>query len=209
MHNAWITAGGEKMSKSMGNGMEVSRVLERFRGIELRYYLVSSHYRSHVEFSFEALDEAARSFRRIERFLELRGAEGPGPIPDAFAAAMDDDLSTPAAMAVLHETVRAGNRAADPSPHLAATRAMLAVLGLDPVESTWPTGGGVEGRLSTVVDALVQDLLADRARAREERDWARADAIRDRLATAGITVEDGVRGTKWALRAPDADRHHP
>ena len=70
MHNAWITTSGEKMSKSLGNSLLVPNVLERVRGIELRYYMVAAHYRSHVEFSFEALEEAAVGFRRIEGFLE-------------------------------------------------------------------------------------------------------------------------------------------
>ena len=116
MHNAWITTAGEKMSKSLGNSLLVPKVLERVRGIELRFYMVSAHYRSHVEFSFEALDEAAVGFRRIETFLDKipAGAE-PVAVPDAFAAALDDDLGTPAAVAVLFDTVREGNRVDDPT----------------------------------------------------------------------------------------------
>ncbi|HRD62905.1 MAG TPA: cysteine--tRNA ligase, partial [Nocardioides sp.] len=110
MHNAWITTAGEKMSKSLGNSLLIPEVLKRVRGIELRYYLVAAHYRSHVEFSFEALDEAAAGFRRIENFLDRAGASERGDVPDAFAAAMDDDLGTPAAVAVLYDAVREGNR---------------------------------------------------------------------------------------------------
>src|SRR3712207_7987782 len=110
MHNAWITTSGEKMSKSLGNSLLVPKVLERYRGIELRYYLVAAHYRSHVEFSFDALDEAAVGFRRIENFLERAGASGTGQIPEEFSAAMDDDLGTPAAVAVMYDAVREGNR---------------------------------------------------------------------------------------------------
>ena len=115
MHNAWITTAGEKMSKSLGNSLLIPAVLERFRGIELRYYLVAAHYRSHVEFSFEALEEAAVGFRRIEGFLE-RAAEAVGEIPAGgiacaeFVEAMDDDLGTPAAVAVIHDVVREGNK---------------------------------------------------------------------------------------------------
>ena len=135
MHNAWITTAGEKMSKSLGNSLQVPKVLERVRGIELRFYMLSAHYRSHVEFSFEALEEAAVGFRRVESFL----AKAPGPsgdhpaaLPDAFTAALDDDLGTPAAIAVLFDTVREGNRADDPTAHAAAVRGMLAVLGPRP-----------------------------------------------------------------------------
>src|SRR4029078_1985855 len=147
MHNAWITTAGEKMSKSLGNSLLLPEVLKRVRGIELRSYLVAAHYRSHVEFSFEALDEAAAGFQRIENFLDragapvvedgaLRPSRNPGEIPEAFAAAMDDDLGTPAAVAVLYEAVREGNRQLAAGEDAGATvgqvRAMLDVLGLDP-----------------------------------------------------------------------------
>src|SRR3712207_5769704 len=95
MHNAWITTAGEKLSKSLGNSLLIPEVLKRVRGIELRYYPVAAHYRSHVEFSFEALDEAAAGFQRSEGFLDRAGAyaaERAGEVPEAFAAAMDDDL---------------------------------------------------------------------------------------------------------------------
>src|SRR5690606_17906522 len=111
MHNAWITTAGEKMSKSLGNSLLVPNVLERVRGIELRFYMVSAHYRSHVEFSFDALEEAAAAFRRIENFLDRAGSVEPADdLPQAFVDAMDDDLGTPAAVAVIHDTVREGNR---------------------------------------------------------------------------------------------------
>ena len=200
MHNAWITTAGEKMSKSLGNSLLIPSVLERVRGIELRYYLVAAHYRSHVEFSFEALDEAAQGFRRIESFLE-RAGDGPvGELPEAFVAAMDDDLGTPAAMAVLFDTVRDGNRAEDPSAQASAVRAMLAVLGLDPTDPGWPSaGGGEDVKLTAVVDTLVAGLLEQRAQARAAKDFAAADAIRDRIKAAGIEIEDTPDGPRWAL----------
>ena len=112
MHNAWITTAGEKMSKSLGNSLLIPEVLKRVRGIELRYYIVAAHYRSHVEFSFDALDEAAAGFRRIENFLDRAGdrAADRASLPEEFATAMDDDLGTPAAVAVLYDAVREGNR---------------------------------------------------------------------------------------------------
>ncbi len=199
MHNAWITTAGEKMSKSLGNSLLVPKVLERVRGIELRFYMVSAHYRSHVEFSFEALDEAAVGFRRIETFLDKipAGAE-PVAVPDAFAAALDDDLGTPAAVAVLFDTVREGNRVDDPTRHAAQVRAMLGVLGLDPADPAWATGGD-DTRLTAAVDALVAGLLEQRAEARAAKDFARADAIRDQIKAAGIDVEDTPAGPKWSL----------
>jgi cysteinyl-tRNA synthetase len=211
LHNAWITTAGEKMSKSLGNSLLIPSVLERVRGIELRYYMVSAHYRSTVEFSFEALDEAARSFRRIESFLDRVQASTAEPVgatradlPKAFVDAMDDDLGTPAAIAVIHEHVREGNRllsAGEPADRIAAeVVAMLDVLGLDPSDPAWgPVGRSDDARLGAAVDALVAGLLEERTAARAEKDWARADAIRDRIAAAGIAVEDTPDGPKWTL----------
>ena len=205
LHNAWITTSGEKMSKSLGNSLLVPNVLERVRGIELRYYMLSAHYRSMVEFSFEALDEAATSFRRTEAFLERARAHVDGwvtHLPAAFAAALDDDLGTPAALAVLHDTVREGNRLlpAGPSEDLSAivgqVASMLDVLGLNPNDVA--TAGG-DDTLTGVVDVLVQGLLEERAHARTDQDWARADAIRDRLKAAGVEIEDTPDGPKWSV----------
>jgi cysteinyl-tRNA synthetase len=203
MHNAWITTSGEKMSKSLGNSLVVSSVLERVRAIELRFYIVAAHYRSHVEFSDQALDEAAKGFRRIEDFLD-RAGQPPASVdlPEAFVAAMDDDLGTPAAVAVIHEHVREGNRllaAGEPADEVGGqVRAMLGVLGLDPADPVWGSGGR-DSKLEPVVDALVLGLLAARAEARADKDWARADAIRDQLANAGITLEDTPTGAKWSV----------
>lgn len=200
MHNAWITTAGEKMSKSLGNSLSIPNVLERYRGIELRYYLLCAHYRSHVEFSFDALDEAAVGFRRVEGFL----ARTPGPageLPVAFVAAMDDDLGTPAAVAVLFDTVREGNRATDPTPYGAQVRAMLGVLGLDPADPGWGQPSGDTDALTTAVDVLVAGLLEQRAEARAAKDFAAADAIRDRIAAAGIEITDTPDGPRWDINA--------
>ncbi len=207
MHNAWITTSGEKMSKSLGNSLTVPAVLERVRGIELRFYVVSAHYRSHVEFSFEALEEAASGFRRIESFLARVGDPAPdGSLPAAFAEAMDDDLGTPAAIAVLYDTVREGNRLLGAGDRDAAAvsaghvLAMLDVLGLHPADAAW--GGGTshdDAALSSAVDALVGVLLEQRAHARAERDFATADQIRDQIKAAGIDVEDTPDGPKWSV----------
>ena len=147
MHNAWITTAGEKMSKSLGNTLPIPAVLERVRGIELRYYMVAAHYRSHVEFSFDALDEAAAASGGSRTSSSGPGGTATrGELPAAFAAAMDDDLGTPAAVAVVHDAVREGNRRCPPaiprrSPHGGGSvRAMLDVLGLDPVDPYWGLG---------------------------------------------------------------------
>jgi cysteinyl-tRNA synthetase len=203
MHNAWITTAGEKMSKSLGNSLLIPNVLERVRGIELRYYLVAAHYRSHVEFSFEALDESAAGFQRIENFLDRAGRSERGTIPESFAAAMDDDLGTPAAVAVLYDAVREGNRqlaAGEAADNTAGqVRAMLDVLGLDPQDPAWPSTGRADAKLTSAVDALVAGLLEQRQSARESKDFATADAIRDQIKAAGIEIEDTPTGPKWTL----------
>jgi cysteinyl-tRNA synthetase len=213
LHNAWITTSGEKMSKSLGNSLLVPVVLQRVRPIELRYYLVATHYRSHVEFSFEALDEVAASFRRIEGYVaratEATGGVDPTDAPGCadFEAAMDDDLGTPAAVAAVHDVVHEGNRLLDAgdSPalrgNLAAVRAMLGVLGVDPLDSRWSQSAGQDGsaKLHDALDVLVKTLLEQRQEARKARDFATADAVRDQLRAAGIDVEDTPSGPRWTV----------
>jgi cysteinyl-tRNA synthetase len=212
MHNAWITTSGEKMSKSLGNDLSIPAVLSRTRAIDLRYYMVSAHYRSHVEFSFEALDEAAAGFQRIEHFLR-RAADLIGDVPlgvvcAEFEEAMDDDLGVPAAVAAIHEVTKEGNKALSSGPSDAlrgaasSVRAMLAVLGLDPFDEHWAAGAASsdEGRLRDAVGALVGSLLDQRQSARAAKDFATADAIRDQIKAAGIEVEDTPTGASWSLR---------
>ena len=213
MHNAWVTTSGEKMSKSLGNSLLVSEVVKRVRPVELRYYLVAPHYRSHVEFSFEALDEAAAAYRRLEGFVRRAGElvgdvdASSAPVCADFAEAMDDDLAVPAALAALHDVVREGNKllvdGASPAlrGNLASTRAMLGVLGLDPLSAQWSqaASGGSDAALRTAVDALVRAALMQREEARKRRDWAAADAVRDTLAAAGVLVEDTPSGPRWSL----------
>ena len=216
MHNAWITTAGEKMSKSLGNSLTIPAVLAKYRGIDLRYYLLSAHYRSHVEFSFEALDEAATGFARIESFLERAGhpdaveagAATLADLPAAFVEAMNDDLGTPAAVAVLHDTVRAGNKAlAETAADAASVQqavtqvlAMLDVLGLHPGDPAWAGAADAQtGRLEQVVDTLVAGLLEQRNQARADKNYAAADEIRDRIKAAGVEIEDTPSGPRWSL----------
>jgi cysteinyl-tRNA synthetase len=213
MHNAWITTSGEKMSKSLGNSLLIPAVLQQVRPIELRFYLVAMHYRSHVEFSFEALAEVAASFRRIEGFVtratEVTGGVDPAEatLCAAFTEAMDDDLGTPAAVAAIHDCVHEGNKlleggdSADLRGSLAGVRAMLGVLGVDPLDRAWHDAapGGDGTRLHDSLDALVRALLDQRAQARATRDFATADAVRDQLRAAGIEVEDTPAGPRWTV----------
>lgn len=207
LHNAWVTTAGEKMSKSLGNSLLVSEVIQRVRPVELRYYLGSAHYRSMLEFSDDAMAESAAAYRRIEGFLrrslDRLGELPPGALPRAFSDAMDDDLGVPQALAVVHDTVRAGNAALDTGDDATArarsgeVRAMMSVLGLDP--TAWDDREGDSQAMNDVIDVLVRAALADREQAREAKDYAAADAIRDRLAQAGIALEDTPDGVRWSL----------
>jgi cysteinyl-tRNA synthetase len=219
MHSHWVTMSGEKMSKSLGNILSVPAITAHTRPIALRYYLISVHYRSSIEFSQEALNDAAKAFERVESFLHRVSdraavADGPGvligTVPEPFRQAMDDDLAVPRALAVVHERVRAGNAALAAADHQTATeiassvRAMLAVLGLDPWAAPWATSGE-NRRLTEATGTLIEALLAERTKARAERDFARADTIRDRLAEAGFAIEDTKDGPIWSL----ADKKKP
>jgi cysteinyl-tRNA synthetase len=205
MHNGLLTMAGEKMSKSLGNTLQVREVVKQWRPVEVRYYLGAAHYRSVIEYSPDALDEAAAAYRRIENFVEKASAvveSHVGEVPDTFGRALDDDLAVPAALGVLHETVRAGNIAlADGAKEtvreaLGQVRAMTQVLGLDPAQ--WVSTSTSD--LTPVVDALVQVALAQREAARARKDFAAADAVRDQLTAAGVVIEDTPDGPHWTLR---------
>ena len=217
LHNGLVRLGGEKMSKSLGNSLLVDAMVAQVRPVELRYYLGQVHYRSDIEYSQEALAEAAAAYRRIEGFV-VRVSEGAGTgtgqtlvsglppvssLPAAFAAALDDDLAVPQALAVVHEAVTEGNTAlaagdqAGAAKQAEAVRAMLAVLGLDPLAGPWITAG--DSGLRDVVAALVSVALGQREAARARRDYAAADAIRAQLHAGGIVVEDTPAGPRWEL----------
>jgi cysteinyl-tRNA synthetase len=210
LHNNWVTMGGEKMSKSLGNTLSIPAVLERVRGVELRYYLVGPHYRSAIEYTDAALQESVAAYRRIESFVhrvgERVGVPDAGEVDARFAAALDDDLGTPGALAAVHAAVREGNTALDTGDHDAAlaaagrVRAMTAVLGLDPLDEQWAAGDTAQDAAAGALAALVDDLLAQRAAARAARDFAAADEIRDRLTAAGVSVEDSPDGPTWTLK---------
>lgn len=211
LHNAWVTTAGEKMSKSLGNSLLVDQVVTRIRPVELRYYLVSAHYRSMLEYSDESVKEAGASYRRIEGFLDRAAEAGGhdavvvGVRPAAFDDAMDDDFAVPQALAVLHETVRTGNSAlaagdvAAATEAASATRGMLDVLGLDPWSEPW-TSVNRNDDSASVIDALVQVAIQQRQEARARKDFAAADAIRDGLAEIGIVLEDTPTGARWSMR---------
>jgi cysteinyl-tRNA synthetase len=218
LHNGLLGLAGEKMSKSLGNSLLVTDMLTRVRPAELRYYLVQAHYRSMLEFSEEALDEAVAAYQRIERFVQwatevLGASDQPVPeLPASFVSAMNDDLAVPAALAVVHACVRDGNQALAASDKAGARasllrlRPMLDVLGLDPLAPHWsgsfadPLGSGSGERLREVLGELMKLTLAQREAARARRDYDTADAIRNGLEDIGVAVDDTPEGPRWELR---------
>lgn len=209
MHNAMLNLAGQKMAKSVGNTMMVSEVVKRVRPIEVRYYLVAAHYRSIIEFSEESLLEAGVAFSRLEGFVlraaDLIGAGEPGDVPVAFAAAMDDDLAVPAALAIVQDSVSDGNKLlADGGSEalrasLASVRAMLDVFGLDPLSQVWASAGEGTG-IESALDSLVGALLDQRQQARATKDFATADRVRDQLTAAGVEIEDTPHGPRWSVK---------
>ncbi|HMS38110.1 MAG TPA: class I tRNA ligase family protein, partial [Arachnia sp.] len=220
MHNAWVTMAGEKMSKSLGNTALVTEVTKRYNPRAVRFFLLAPHYRSTIEFSPEdddtrgSLAEAEKAIARIDSFIERAGAPrqagwaafAPSAAPEylAFVAAMDDDLATPAAVAALFDAIRAGNQALaagdDERAQLYAVvvTQMLDVFGIHPDAPEW-ANENADGDLRPVVDGLVGALLAQRANARANKDWAAADAIRDTLAGLGLQITDTPAGPTWSL----------
>ena len=206
MHNAWVTTAGEKMSKSLGNSLQVQELIKKVRGIELRWYLGSAHYRSMLEFSFEALEESAVAFRRIEAFLDrsigILGKTPEGIIASGFADAMNDDLAVPAALALLSETVKSGNNALAANDlvslevAVAEVRGTLGVLGCDPLDEAFL---GSHPSNTDAIDGLISLALQQREAARARKDFAASDAIRDQIAALGIVIEDTPQGPRWQM----------
>ena len=202
MHNAWVTTSGEKMSKSLGNSLQVVEILKKVRGIELRWYLGSAHYRSMLEFSFEALAESATAFKRIEAFLSrAESILGKAPeilIADEFASAMNDDLAVPLGLAFISESMRIGNTAGEDKKVLAKTageiRGALSILGCDPKDAAFASSKSND----LAMDGLIKLALEQREAARARKDFAAADQIRDQIASLGITVEDTSNGPRWS-----------
>ncbi|HTN54768.1 MAG TPA: cysteine--tRNA ligase [Microbacterium sp.] len=219
VHNGLVNVGGQKMSKSLGNFTLALDFLDGADPLVARYALLAAHYRSSLDLGASTMTEAEaalgriRSFReRAERALvrseQRRRAQDPAAqdveyiplIPAEFAAAMDDDLGVPQALAVVHERVRHGNQALDDGDDATAERALLEVcamvdvLGLDDA----PDASSRADATASALDALVRAMIDQRAQARADKDWAAADRIRDAIAAAGITLEDSPDGTHWS-----------
>jgi cysteinyl-tRNA synthetase len=212
LHNGMVNLDGAKMAKSTGNIVDLPTALDTYGGMALRLLFLRAHYRAPIEFSEELVEAAVESHRRISRLLERVPVTDAAPdrqVLDGFIAAMDDDFGTPAALGVVFDAVRDANRildeGGDAGPMVAAVREVLDVLGLDAGtdhevvddRAVRAVATAFDVRSEGEIDTVLSTLLAARARAREERDFATADRIRDRLASVGIVVEDTPDGARW------------
>ena len=215
LHNGLVNVNGQKMSKSLGNSIYAADLLKAGSPLAVRYYLGSAQYRSVLDYHEGVLDEAQTAIDRIAAYLdratrrlagtkhELGDVEARASLPAKFVEAMNDDLNVPAALAVLHETVRLGNSAIDSddlaaaASALASVSAILHVLNLDPRAEQWDTSG--DSAAIAALGQVIEMLLEERRAARANKDFAKADAIRDRLTAAGITIEDAAETTHWSL----------
>ncbi len=209
MHNGFVRINDEKMSKSLGNFFTVREILKRYKGEEIRYFVLASHYRSPLNFSDQLLDNARAALTRL--YNSLRGidavtSDDEDDYSRRFNAAMNDDFNTPEAIAVLFELAGNINRARDESPKQARRLAGMlkrlgAVLGLleDEPEEFLKSGVGTDAGGEDDA-AEIEALIAERLQARADKNWAEADRIRDQLHAMGIELEDQGGETLWRRR---------
>ena len=198
MHNGLVTVGGQKMSKSLGNGVSVEQLFEQGSRAAIRYWLGSAHYRSTLDYSPAAITDAAAAVARVQNFLKRAGATAQGAaaadIPVGFATAMDNDFNVSEALGVLHDTVREGNAKLDAnhdaSGEAAQVLAMAEVLGFNLQD---------EQVVDAALASQVESLIEQRRQARADKNFSRADEIRDELANLGVAIEDTANGTTWSL----------
>lgn len=203
LHNGLVTTAGQKMSKSLGNSVSSSDLFALASPEAVRYYLLSAHYRSSLDYQPAVLQEAQTALDRIYGFLERVGRQTEsvaGALPIEFEREMDEDLNIPAALAVLHESVRSGNSDLDSGRTEAANQrasevlAMLRVLGLAPSDRA--SGSSKE---HAALDSLIRSMITERNQARENKEYARADELRDRLIASGIELSDSSDNTHWKV----------
>jgi cysteinyl-tRNA synthetase len=223
VHNGLVNANGTKMSKSLGNFVSAADLFEQDpRGLAIRYYLLTANYRANLEYHEGVLAEAKANIRSIESFVKralsqiaptldsasgyLQGEFDFDLLPAEFVDAMNDDLNVPAALAILHETLRAGNTAVDSGDHASATEHLNAAIMMSKVLKVYPFDVNASGEdmwpVADVSEELrnqIEQLVAERLAAKAAKDFARADAIREELTNLGVTLEDSADKTNWSV----------
>ena len=199
LHNALVTIQGQKMSKSLGNGVSVEQLLEAGSWSAIRYWLSSSQYRSNLDYTPTSLSDAQSALDRITGFIKrakLQTSSVTVPLPESFVAAMNSDLNVPGAIAVIHETVRAGNTALDSNDKEAVTTCLSQV-----VQMVEVLGLMIEQAkdIDPALTQKIEELIGLRAEAKAGKDFAKADQIRDELTTLGVTLEDLPNQTIWSI----------
>jgi cysteinyl-tRNA synthetase len=214
LHNEMLNLGGEKMSKSTGHVIDLAEAIRRFTPMAVRLFFLRAHYRTPQEYSEELLADARSAVERLWAFRRRSDATGQpeASVRAAFMEAMDDDFNTAAAIGILFDTVREGNRridlGQDVAPWVAAFDEIVEVLGFEPPRSELSE---IAERIDELLQSLdlapagttegsVQQLLSERDEARARTEWKRADAVRDGLAALGIVVEDTPDGARWHRR---------
>lgn len=207
MHNGMLNLSGEKMAKSSGHVVTLLGALDEWDPLAVRLFYLRTHYRKPLDYSESALLDAEASLRRLRAFRRRSPAslEGPGDVEilDAFMEAMDDDLDVAGALAVIFDTVRLGNAGIDAGEEISSTVAafdeMMNVLGLTAPDSTHGDDSSVEAFAEQfgLAGGSIDDLLEVREKARREKDWETADAIRVGLGVFNITIEDTADGARW------------
>lgn len=188
MHNGYLMAEGEKMSKSLGNFYTVRDLLAEFPGEAIRLVLLKTHYRQPLDFTKSGIAEAKRELDGFYRTIEAAGSPVGNEVDPAVIESLSDDLNTPRALSRLHQLRSDGDVSG-----LIASAAMLGLLQQDPEDwFKWSPAGS-----ESVDESEIEGLIEERKQARANKDFARADEIRDDLAARGIILEDGAGGTTW------------
>jgi cysteinyl-tRNA synthetase len=204
MHVGFVNVDKEKMSKSLGNVLLIRDLLSEAPGEAIRLALLSAHYRSPVDWTADTLDQAARTLDRLYGALrDLQdvdaGQSGDEDLPDEFIAALEDDLDTRQALAIVFDLRRAARRAVDESERASVKRKLLACVNMLGIGQRDPNAWFLE-RFGGVEDAdEIDRLVAERDEARRAQDFGKADRIRDSLSARGIVLEDGAGGTRWRV----------
>ena len=198
MHNGLVTVSGQKMSKSLGNGVRVEELFELGNPAAVRYWLASAQYRSSLDYSPSSLAEAVTAVGRISNFVRRAGEiveAANSELPNEFVEAMNSDFNVPAALAVLHDTVRTGNSALDAGDKDTVAMALGAIVRMSDVLGIDLTGNDKVATAETI--ELIEGLIAKRNQARADKDYAQADLVRAELTAMGVTIEDQASKTVW------------